>query len=160
VTVWGIDTKKVADIASVSGSLPTFHIPDVAWTFETLKLIFPYSLVMAGVGLIESLLTLNMVDEITNTKGKSNKETMAEVVANMVKSYLDGMGGCTVDAQTLLNLNAGARTRISSFIGAIAILANVLVGAPFIEQIPMAALVGVKRLVAIGTFQWIGLRVV
>lgn len=160
VTVWGIDTKKVADIASVSGSLPTFHIPDVAWTFETLKLIFPYSLVMAGVGLIESLLTLNMVDEITNTKGKSNKEAMAQGVANMVNGFFGGMGGCAMVAQTLVNLNAGARTRISSFIGAIAILAIILVGAPFIEQIPMAALVGVMMMVAIGTFQWISLRVV
>ena len=160
VTVWGIDTKKVADIASVSGSLPTFHIPDIAWTFETLKLIFPYSLVMAGVGLIESLLTLNMVDEITNTKGKSNKEAMAQGVANMVNGFFGGMGGCAMVAQTLVNLNAGARTRISSFIGAIAILAIILVGAPFIEQIPMAALVGVMMMVAIGTFQWISLRVV
>lgn len=160
VSVWGIDTKKVADIASVSGSLPTFHIPDIAWTFETLKLIFPYSLVMAGVGLIESLLTLNMVDEITNTKGKSNKEAMAQGVANMVNGFFGGMGGCAMVAQTLVNLDAGARTRISSFIGAIAILVIILVGAPFIEQIPMAALVGVMMMVAIGTFQWISLRVV
>src|SRR5690606_15722390 len=115
VTVWGIDTKKAADIASVRGSLPTFHIPDVAWTFATLKLIFPYSLVMAGVGLIESLLTLNMVDEITNTRGKSNKEAMAQGVANMVNGFFGGMGGCAMVAQTLVNLNAGARTRISSF---------------------------------------------
>lgn len=160
VTVLGIDTKKVADIASVSGSLPTFHIPDIAWTFDTLKLIFPYSLVMAGVGLIESLLTLNMVDEITNTKGKSNKEAMAQGIANMVNGFFGGMGGCAMVAQTLVNLDAGARTRISSFIGAIAILVIILIGAPFIEQIPMAALVGVMMMVAIGTFQWISLRVV
>ncbi|WP_262713630.1 SulP family inorganic anion transporter [Sphingobacterium phlebotomi] len=160
VSIFGIDTKKVADIASVSGSFPTFHIPDISWTLDTLKLIFPYSLVMAGVGLIESLLTLNMVDEITNTKGKSNKEAMAQGVANVVNGFFGGMGGCAMVAQTLVNLDAGARSRISSFIGAIAIMVIILVGAPFIEQIPMAALVGVMMMVAIGTFQWVSLRII
>ena len=160
VSIFGIDTKKVADIASVSGSFPAFHIPDISWTLDTLTLIFPYSLVMAGVGLIESLLTLNMVDEITNTKGRSNREAMAQGVANMVNGFFGGMGGCAMVAQTLVNLDAGARTRISSFVGAIAILIIILVGAPFIEQIPMAALVGVMMMVAVGTFQWVSLRII
>jgi len=115
---------------------------------------------MAGVGLVESLLTLNMVDEITNSKGKSNKEAMAQGVANMVNGFFGGMGGCAMVAQTLVNLDAGARTRISSFVGAIAILVIILVGAPFIEQIPMAALVGVMMMVAVGTFQWVSLRII
>ena len=160
VMLFGIDTKKVADIASVSGSLPRFHIPDISWTLDTLKIIFPYALVMAGVGLVESLLTLNMVDEITNTKGKSNKEAMAQGFANVVNGFFGGMGGCAMVAQTLVNIDAGARTRISSFVGAVTIMIIILVGAPFIEQIPIAALVGVMMMVAIGTFQWVSLRAI
>src|SRR5690606_9288982 len=125
-----------------------------------LQIIFPYALVMSGVGLIESLLTLNMVDEITNSKGRSNKESMAQGVANVVNGFFGGMGGCAMVAQTLVNINAGARTRISAFISAIAILLIILIGAPFIEQIPMAALVGVMMMVAIGTFQWVSFRVI
>ncbi|MCD2421877.1 SulP family inorganic anion transporter [Niabella pedocola] len=156
----GIDTRKVADIASVSGSLPSFHLPAVPFTLDTLKTIFPYALIMAGVGLIESLLTLNMVDEITGTKGASNKEAVAQGTANIVNGFFGGMGGCAMVAQTLVNLNAGARTKLSSLIGALAILAVILIGAPFIEQIPMAALVGVMMMVAIGTFQWVSLRII
>ena len=160
VFLFNIDTKKVSDIASVSGSLPSFHIPVVPFTIETLQIIFPYALVMAGVGIIESLLTLNMVDEITNTKGKSNKEAVAQGVANITNGFFGGMGGCAMVAQTLVNIGAGARTRLSAFIGAITILLVILVGAPFIEQIPMAALVGVMMMVAIQTFQWVSFRIV
>lgn len=160
VSLLGIETKKVVDIASVSGSLPHFHLPNVPWSWETLQLIFPYSLVMAGVGLVESLLTLNMVDEITASKGNANRESMAQGLANTVNGFFGGMGGCAMVAQTLVNLNAGARTRLSAFIGAITTLVIILVGAPFIEQIPMAALVGVMMMVAIGTFQWVSLRII
>ncbi len=160
VFLFQIDTKKVIDIASVSGSLPSFHIPMVPFTIETLQIIFPYALVMAGVGLIESLLTLNMVDEITNTKGRSNKEAVAQGVANITNGFFGGMGGCAMVAQTLVNIGAGARTRLSAFIGAITIMLVILVGAPFIEQIPMAALVGVMMMVAIQTFQWVSFRVI
>ncbi|WP_437918863.1 SulP family inorganic anion transporter [Sphingobacterium sp. LRF_L2] len=160
VYIFDIDTKKVVNIASVSGSLPSFSIPMVPWTFETLQIIFPYALVMAGVGLIETLLTLNMVDEITNTKGKANREALAQGTANIVNGFFGGMGGCAMVAQTLVNLNAGARTRMAAFIGAATIMLVILVGAPFIEQIPMAALVGVMMMVAIDTFQWVSLRIV
>lgn len=160
VTLTGIDTKKVIDIATVKGSFPSFHIPEIPFTFETLKIIFPYSLVMASVGLIESLLTLNMVDEITNTKGSANKESIAQGIANITNGFFGGMGGCAMVAQTLVNINAGARERLSAFIGAITVLAIILVGAPFIEQIPMAALVGVMMVVAIKTFQWVSIRVI
>lgn len=160
VFLFKIDTKIVLDIASVGGSLPSFAIPQVPFTWQTLEVIFPYALVMAGVGLIESLLTLNMVDEITNTKGKSNREAMAQGTANVVNGFFGGMGGCAMVAQTLVNLNAGARTRLSAFIGAIAILLVILVASPFIEQIPMAALVGVMMIVAIKTFQWVSFRVI
>jgi len=155
-----IDTKRVLDIATVSGSFPTFHLPNVPFTLDTLILVFPYALVMAGVGLIESLLTLNMVDEITNTKGRSNREAVAQGIANITNGFFGGMGGCAMVAQTLVNIGAGARTRISAIVGAIAILLIILVGGPVIEQIPMAALVGVMMMVAIGTFQWASFRII
>ena|SRR5690554_814719 len=154
-----LDTKKVIDIASVSGSFPSFHIPAIPWNFETLQIIFPYALIMAGVGLIESLLTLNMVDEITNTKGNSNREAAAQGIANITNGFFGGMGGCAMVAQTLVNLGAGARTRLSAIIGALTILVIILVGGPVIEQIPMAALVGVMMMVAIGTFEWLSFRI-
>lgn len=154
-----LDTKKVIDIASVSGSFPSFHIPAIPWNFETLQIIFPYALIMAGVGLVESLLTLNMVDEITNTKGNSNREAAAQGIANITNGFFGGMGGCAMVAQTLVNLGAGARTRLSAIIGALTILVIILVGGPVIEQIPMAALVGVMMMVAIGTFEWLSFRI-
>lgn len=155
-----IDTKKVIDIASVSGSFPSFHIPAVPFTLETLGLVFPYALVMAGVGLIESLLTLNMVDELTQTKGRSNREAAAQGIANVTNGFFGGMGGCAMVAQTLVNVGAGGRTRLSAIVGAIAILAVILVAGPIIEQIPMAALVGVMMMVAIGTFEWVSFKII
>ena len=154
-----IDTKTVGDIASIKGGFPSFHIPMVPLTMETLKIIFPFSLIMAGVGLVESLLTLSMVDEITNSKGKANREAMAQGGANIVNGFFGGMGGCAMVAQTLVNLNAGSRARLSGIIAALTILLVILVGAPVIELIPMAALVGVMVMVAIGTFEWISLRI-
>lgn len=158
VYFFNIDTKKVLNIASVSGAFPSFSIPNVPFTIETLKIIFPYALIMAAVGLVESLLTLNMVDEITNTKGRSNKESVAQGTANIMNGFFGGMGGCAMVAQTFVNIGAGARTRISAIIGAITILLVILVAGPIIEQIPMAALVGVMIMVAIGTFKWASLR--
>lgn len=155
-----IDTKKVQDIASVKGAFPPFHMPEVPMAWATLEIIFPYALVMAGVGLIESLLTLNMVDEITNTKGSANKESIAQGVANMANGFFGGMGGCAMVAQTLVNLNAGGKTKLSAFVGAITILLVILVASPFIEQIPVAALVGVMMIVAIKTFQWASIRTI
>ncbi len=160
VYFFGIDTKKVIDIASVGGSLPSFHIPAIPFTLETLKIIFPYALVMAGVGLIESLLTLNMVDEITGTKGQSNREAAAQGIANITNGFFGGMGGCAMVAQTLVNVGAGGRARLSSIVAAIAILLIILVAGPVIEQIPMAALVGVMMMVAIGTFEWVSFRII
>jgi len=155
-----IDTKKVIDIASVSGSLPSFHIPQIPLNWETLQLIFPYSLMMAAVGLIESLLTLNMVDEITNTKGKSNREATAQGIANITNGFFGGMGGCAMVAQTMVNIGSGGRARLSAIVAAIAILTIILIAGPVIEQIPMAALVGVMMMVAIGTFEWASFRII
>lgn len=160
VYFFNIDTKKVIDIAAVGGSFPSFHIPEIPFSLETLQIIFPYALVMAGVGLIESLLTLNMVDEITNTKGQSNREAAAQGVANITNGFFGGMGGCAMVAQTLVNVGAGGRSRLSAIVGAIAILIIILVAGPVIEQIPMAALVGVMMMVAIGTFEWVSFRII
>ncbi|MCE3075544.1 SulP family inorganic anion transporter [Chryseobacterium gwangjuense] len=157
---FNINTKTVADIAHISGSLPSFHIPSIPFSLETLQIIFPYALIMAGVGLIESLLTLSMVDEITNSKGSANKESVAQGLANITNGFFGGMGGCAMVAQTLVNLNAGSRARLSGIIASITILIIILVGAPFIEKIPMAALVGVMMMVAISTFQWVSVRIV
>lgn len=157
---FNINTKTVADIASISGNLPSFHLPQIPFSLKTLEIIFPYAMIMAGVGLIESLLTLSMVDEITDSKGNANRESVAQGVANITNGFFGGMGGCAMVAQTLVNLNAGSRARLSGIIASITILIIILFGAPFIEKIPMAALVGVMMMVAISTFQWVSIRIV
>ena len=154
VYVFNIETKQVLDIASVSGSLPPFHIPQVPFTWETLTIIFPFGLTMAAVGLTEGLLTLNLVDEITETKGNSNRECLAQGTANILNGFFYGMGGCPMIAQTLVNLSAGSRARLSGIVAALTILLIILFGAPVIELVPIAALVGVMVMVAIGTFEW------
>ncbi len=156
----GIDTKTVSDIAAVGGGFPTFHIPAIPLSFETLQVILPYALIMASVGLIESLLTLNVVDEITGTRGRGNRECLAQGGANMINGFFGGMGGCAMIAQTFVNLSAGSRARLSGIVGALTILLVILVGAPIIERLPMAALTGVMMMVAIGTFEWMSLKVI
>ncbi|QYJ68316.1 SulP family inorganic anion transporter [Flavobacterium litorale] len=151
---FGIETKTVEDIASVSGGFPPFHVPDIPLNIETLKIIFPYSLIMAAVGLTEGLLTLNLVDEITGTRGNSNRECIAQGGANMLNGFFFGMGGCPMIAQTLVNLSAGARARLAGIIASVTILLIILFGAPVIGKVPIAALVGVMIMVAIGTFEW------
>ncbi|WP_298246695.1 SulP family inorganic anion transporter [uncultured Christiangramia sp.] len=159
VYFFGIDTKTVKDIASVSGGFPPFHIPQIPLTWETIELIAPYSMIMAAVGLTEGLLTLNLVDEITETKGNGNRECIAQGGSNILNGFFFGMGGCPMIAQTLVNLSAGSRARLSGIIAAFTILAIILFGAPIIEKLPMAALVGVMIMVAIGTFEWVSLKI-
>lgn len=154
VVGFNIDTKQVVDIASVSGSLPPFHIPEIPFTWDTFMIILPYGAIMAAVGLTEGLLTLNLVDEITATKGNSNRECLAQGTANIANGFFFGMGGCPMIAQTLVNLSAGSRARLSGIVAALTILIIILVGAPVIELVPMAALTGVMIMVAIGTFEW------
>jgi sulfate permease, SulP family len=154
VLIFNIDTKQVADIASVSGSLPPFHIPEIPFTWQTFEVILPYGLIMAAVGLTEGLLTLNLVDEITGTRGNSNRECLAQGTANIANGFFYGMGGCPMIAQTLVNLSSGSRARLSGIVAALTILVIILVGAPVIELVPMAALTGVMIMVAIGTFEW------
>ena len=159
VLFFNIDTKQVEDIASVSGSLPPFHIPNFPLNLETLQIIFPFALIMAAVGLTEGLLTLNLVDEITATKGNSNRECLAQGSANILNGFFLGMGGCPMIAQTLVNLSAGSRARLSGIVASITILVIILIGAPVIGKLPMAALTGVMIMVAMGTFEWTSLRI-
>jgi len=157
---FGIQTKTVSDIASVAGGFPPFHVPNIPFNLEALKIIFPYALIMASVGLTEGLLTLNLVDEITATKGNGNRECIAQGSANILNGFFFGMGGCPMIAQTLVNLSAGSRARLSGIIAAITILIIILVGAPVIGKLPMAALVGVMIMVAIGTFEWASFKII
>lgn len=153
-----IDTKTIGDTASIEGGFPPFHLPNVPLSFETLQVIFPYALVVAGVGLIESLLTLNIIDEITETRGRGNKEAVAQGTANILSGVFSGMGGCAMLGQSLINVSNGARARLSGIVAAIALLLFVMFGAEFVEQLPMAALTGLMIMVAIGTFEWASLR--
>ena len=157
---FGIDTKTVGDIASVSGGFPPFHIPQIPVTLETFQIILPYAAIMAGVGLTEGLLTLNLVDEITGTRGNGNRESIAQGIANMLNGFFFGMGGCPMIAQTLVNLSAGARARLSGIVAALTILLIILFGAPIIGLVPMAALTGVMIMVAVGTFEWVSFRII
>jgi len=160
VFFFGIETKTVRDIASVSGGFPPFHIPNIPINLDTLQIIFPYALIMASVGLTEGLLTLNLVDEITETKGNGNRECIAQGSSNILNGFFFGMGGCPMIAQTLVNLSAGSRARLSGIVAALTILIIILFGAPIIEQLPMAALVGVMIMVSIGTFEWASFRII
>jgi len=160
VLFFGIDTKTVKDIASVSGGFPPFHIPVIPFDLNTLTVIFPYALIMAGVGLTESLLTLNLVDELTGSRGNGNRECVAQGSANILNGFFFGVGGCAMIAQTFVNLSAGARARLSGIIAAFTILIVILFGAPIIEKIPMAALTGVMIMVAIGTFEWGSFKII
>jgi SulP family sulfate permease len=158
--VWGfgIDTKTVGDMASIQGGFPPFHIPNIPLNVATFMLILPYSVIVAGVGLIESLLTLNIIDEITETRGRGNKEAIAQGIANMLSGVFSGMGGCAMLGQSLINISSGARARLSGIVAAIGLLVIVMFGAALIEQLPMAALTGLMIMVAIGTFEWASLR--
>jgi SulP family sulfate permease len=157
---FNIDTKTVSDIASVSGGFPPFHIPNIPLDFKTFEIILPFSFIMAGVGLTEGLLTLNLVDEMTATRGNGNRECIAQGTANILNGFFAGMGGCPMIAQTLVNLSAGARARLSGIVASITILIIILFGAPIIGLLPMAALTGVMIMVAIGTFEWLSFRII
>ena len=154
VIAFGIDVPRVGDLASIQGGLPSFHIPAVPLTAETLWIILPYALILSAIGLIESLLTLNLVGEITNKRGGASQECVAQGVANTVTGFFGGMGGCAMIGQSMINVKSGARTRIAGIAAALFLLSFILVGAPLIEQIPLAALVGVMFMVVIGTFAW------
>jgi SulP family sulfate permease len=158
VFLFNVDTKTVGDIASIKGGFPPFHIPQIPLSFETLMLIFPYAAIVAGVGLIESLLTLNIVDELTETRGRGNKEAVAQGAANVLSGLFSGMGGCAMIGQSLINVSNGARARLSGIVASVMLLVFVMFGSGLIEKVPMAALTGLMIMVSIGTFEWASLR--
>ena len=154
-----IDIPNVGDLASVKGGLPEFFIPMVPINIETLKIIFPYAFILASIGLIESLLTLNLVSEITNKRGGASQECLAQGVANTVTGFFGGMGGCAMIGQSMINVRSGGRTRIAGISAAIFLLIFILYTSSYIEMIPIAALVGVMFMVVIGTFAWNSLKI-
>ena len=154
-----LDTRSVGDLASIAGGLPDFHIPMVPLNWDTFMIILPYAVVMAAVGLIESLLTLNLVADLTNTKGGASKECLAQGAANVVTGFFGGMGGCAMIGQSMINVKSGARTRISGIAAALFLLSFILFASRLIEQIPVASLVGVMFMVVIGTFAWASLKI-
>ncbi|PWL40066.1 sodium-independent anion transporter [Flagellimonas aquimarina] len=155
---FGIDTLTVADTMqegeSIKGGFPPISIPNIPMTWDTFLIIIPYAGIVAGVGLIESLLTLNIIDEITETRGSGNKECVAQGTANILSGFLSGMGGCAMIGQSLINTSSGARARLSGITAAVMLLVFIMFGSSLIEQLPMAALVGLMFMVAIGTFEW------
>jgi len=159
VFFFNLDTSTVGDMASIKGGFPPFHIPAIPYTFETLQVIFPYAAIVAGVGLIESLLTLNIVDELTETRGQSNREAMAQGTANVLSGFFSGMGGCAMIGQSLINVSNGARARLSGIVASIMLLIFVMFGSNLIEKVPMAALTGLMIMVSIGTFEWASFRI-
>ncbi len=159
VIFFNIDTKTVGDLASIKGGLPQFHIPEVAFNLETLKIIFPYSIILAAIGLIESLLTLSLIDEVTNTRGRGNRECVGQGIANTVTGMFGGMGGCAMIGQSIINVNSGGHKRLSGVSAALFLLAFILFASSLIEQIPMAALVAVMFIVVMGTFEWSSFRI-
>lgn len=160
VIVFGIDVPRVGDMASIQGGLPSFHIPMVPLTLETFQIILPYALILAAIGLIESLLTLNLVGDITGKRGGASQECVAQGVANTVTGFFGGMGGCAMIGQSMINVKSGGRTRLAGISAALFLLVFILFAAPLIEQIPLAALVGVMFMVVIGTFAWNSLKII
>lgn len=156
---FGLDVPRVGDMASIEGGLPLFHVPLVPLNWATLEIILPYSLILAAIGLIESLLTLNLVGEITGKRGGASQECIAQGVSNVVTGFFGGMGGCAMIGQSMINVKSGGRTRIAGIAAAMFLLLFIMAASPLIEQIPLAALVGVMFMVVIGTFAWNSLRI-
>ncbi|MCT4558708.1 MAG: SulP family inorganic anion transporter [Pelagimonas sp.] len=156
---FGLDVPRVGDMASIKGGLPAFHIPSVPLTWETLEIILPYSVILAAIGLIESLLTLNLVGEMTGKRGGASQECVAQGASNILTGFFGGMGGCAMIGQSMINVKSGARTRIAGIAAALFLLCFILFASPLIELIPLAALVGVMFMVVIGTFAWNSLKI-
>jgi SulP family sulfate permease len=159
VILGGLHTKSVGDIASIAGGLPTPHLPQVPLNWHTLGVVFPYAIIMAMVGLTESLLTLTVVDEVTESRGRSNQDCVAQGLANVASGLTGGMGGCAMIGQTMVNLESRGRGRLSGGGAASALALFVVAGSGLIERLPLAALVGVMFMVVIATFEWASLRI-
>jgi SulP family sulfate permease len=156
----GVQTETVSTFiisnggTGIEAGLPTFASPIIPFTLETLYFIFPFALILAAIGLIESLMTLNLIDELTETRGQANRECLAQGAGNIVNGFFGGMGGCAMIGQSIINIKSGGRGRLSGIVAAMALLCFILFGAAYIEMVPIAALVGVMFMVVIGTFAW------
>ncbi len=150
----GVDTKTVGDIADISGGFPTLHIPSVPYNLDTLWIILPYALILAGVGLIESLLTMTVVDEMTGTRGQGNRVSIGQGLANTVNGFFGGMGGCAMIGQTMINVSSGGLRNLSGIAAALFLLIFIMFASDLIAMVPVAALVGLMFMVVIGTFEW------
>ncbi|MCK5697850.1 MAG: SulP family inorganic anion transporter, partial [Gammaproteobacteria bacterium] len=164
VIAFGLPARTVGDIASIAGGFPEFHIPMIPFSsmsevFDTLVIIVPYSLAFAAIGLTESLLTLTVIDEMTETRGRGNKECVGQGVANITSGFFGSMGGCAMIGQSMINVNSGGRGRISGIAAALFLLSFIMFASALISQIPLAALVGVMFMVVVGTFEWSSFRI-
>jgi len=158
--VWltGMDVRTVGDMGRLPDTLPVFLVPDVPLSLETLLIVLPYSAAIATVGLLESLMTANIVDELTDTTSQRDRECIGQGVANTATGFIGGMAGCAMIGQSIINVKSGGRARLSSFTAGVALLFMILVLADFVRAIPMAALVAVMIMVSIGTFSWSSLK--
>ncbi len=160
VTLTGIETETVLSFVQARGGtgikagLPSFNVPMIPFTLETLYFITPYATIIAAIGLIESLMTLNLIDELTNTHGNANRESIAQGAANIINGFMGGMGGCAMIGQSIINIKSGGRGRLSGIVAALSLLLFILFGSTYIEMIPVAALVGLMFMVVVGTFAW------
>jgi len=160
VILGGLDTKTVGDIAKIGGGFPPFHIPQVPFNFDTIKIIFPYSIILAAIGLIESLLTMSVIDEMTETRGQGNRVCLGQGTANVITGLFSGMGGCAMIGQSMINISSGGQRNLSGISAALFLLSFILFGSPLIEIIPVAALVGIMFMVVLGTFEWGSFRLI
>jgi len=155
-----LDTRTVGDVSSIAGGLPSFHLPEIPFNIDTLLIVLPYSIIIALVGLIESLLTLSLIDELTETTGNPNRECVGQGIANTTTGLFGGMGGCAMVGQSMINIKSGGRGRLSGIAAALFLLSFILIASPLIEQIPIAVLIGVMFMVVIGTFEWCSFRLI
>lgn len=154
----GWDVRTVGDMGELPGSLPIFLIPDITLTFETLRIIFPYSVAIAVVGLLESLLTQQIVDDLTDTESDRNQECIGQGIANTATGFIGGMAGCAMIGQSIINVKSGGRGRLSSFAAGVFLLIMVVFMDGVVAMIPMAALVAIMIMVSIGTFSWSSIK--
>ena len=164
VIVFGLPARTVGDIASIAGGFPEFHIPMIPMSsmndvLDTIIIIMPYSLAFAAIGLTESLLTLTVIDEMTETRGRGNKECVGQGVANITSGFFGSMGGCAMIGQSMINVNSGGRGRLSGISAALFLLSFIMFASELISEIPLAALVGVMFMVVVGTFEWSSFRI-
>ncbi len=155
---WGLPVNTVGDMGKLPSSLPSFLIPNVPFTLETLQIIFPYSLTMAAVGLLESMMTAQIVDDMTDTPSNKRRECKGQGIANFVTGFFGGMGGCAMIGQSVINVKSGGSTRLSTFVAGSFLLFLIVVLGPLVARIPMPALVAVMIMVSIGTFSWGSIR--